>query len=216
MERDFLRNFGLEESQVDSILNENSKDIGKKVNEINGLNQTVEKLQADLNTANSTINSLKNSNKDNEDLQSKIAEYKNKITEMQNAFDLERKNNAIVAELQKNDFIDPALAIHLIDSEKVVKANDGTYTGLQEQIDALINNSKYDYLRNIQTEQPEQPAAPPVDRGGYSPEIGSTIDPNAPTPEEKDLIGAVIGREMEERTKTYTQSADEYWESIKL
>ena len=215
MERDFLRNFGLEESQVDSILNENSKDIGKKVNEINGLNQTVEKLQADLNTANSTINSLKNSNKDNEDLQSKIAEYKNKITEMQNAFDLERKNNAIVAELQKNDFIDPALAIHLIDSEKVVKANDGTYTGLQEQIDALINNSKYDYLRNIQTET-EQPVTPPVDRGGYTPDFGTTSDPNAPTAAEKELIGAVVGREMEATAKSTQQSVQEYWDSVKL
>lgn len=217
MERDFLRGFGLEENQINQVLNENSKDIGKKVNEIKALEADLanvraelEKVQGEVSTANTTINNLKNSNKDNEALQNKIAEYKNKMDEMQKSFDLERKNNAIISELTRNNFIDPQLAIHLIDSDKVIKAQDGSYSGLTEQIDALMNNSQYDYLRNIPTETPEP--APEIDRGGYDP--ASSITQETSTEQEKALIGGVIGQAFEERQATATESADNFWNSL--
>ena len=102
MERAFLESFGLEKDQIDKVLNEFSKEIGKKVNEINSLTSQVQKLEEDIKTANATINSLKNSNKDNEDLQKKINEYKDKMNQMQSEFELERKDNAILNELSKN------------------------------------------------------------------------------------------------------------------
>ena len=220
MERDFLRGFGLEENQINQILNENSKDIGKKVNEIkqletevNNYKSELEKVQGEVTTANATINNLKNSNKDNEALQNKIAEYKTKMDEMQKSFDLERKNNAIISELQKNDFIDPKLAIHLIDSDKVIKAQDGSYSGLTEQIDALMNNSQYDYLRNIQTETPEQ-TVPEIDRGGYDPASTTPNITGSTTEKESTLIGEVIGKAFEERQATATESAENFWNSL--
>ncbi len=218
MERTFLESFGLEKNQIDSILNEHSKDIGKKVNEINSLQAQVEKLNGEITTANSTINSLKNSNKDNEGLQKKIEEYKNKMTQMQTEFELERKNNAILNELQKNDFIDPDLVVNLIDSEKVVKANDGTYSGLTEQIDAIINNSKYDYLRNIQTEPVTEPVTPEVDRGGYDPNSAGVTDIPEPKPTdtESQLIGAIIGQEAEAKVQENQANAQAFWDSVSI
>lgn len=218
MERTFLESFGLEKNQIDSILNEHSKDIGKKVNEINSLNAQLEKLQSEVSTANSTITSLKNSNRDNEDLQKKIDEYKNKMTQMQTEFDLERKNTAILNELQKNDFIDPDLVVNLIDTDKVIKAKDGTYSGLTEQIEAIINNTKYDYLRNIKSEETEEIVIPEIDRGGYDP--NSAGQPNIPetsqTETEKKLIGEIVGAEAEERVRNNIESAENFWNSVKI
>lgn len=218
MERTFLESFGLEKNQIDSILNEHSKDIGKKVNEINSLNAQLEKLQNEVSTANSTITSLKNSNRDNEDLQKKIDEYKNKMTQMQTEFDLERKNTAILNELQKNDFIDPDLVVNLIDTDKVIKAKDGTYSGLTEQIEAIINNTKYDYLRNIKGEETEEIVIPEIDRGGYDP--NSAGQPNIPetnqTATEKKLIGEIVGAEAEERVRNNIESAENFWNSVKI
>ena len=218
MERQFLENFGLEKDQIDKILNEHSKDIGKKVNEINTLNAQVEKLNGEVSTANSTINSLKNSNKDNEGLQKKIEEYKTKMTQMQNEFELERKNNAILNELQKNDFIDPDLVKNLIDTEKVVKANDGTYSGLTEQIDAIINNSKYDYLRNLKTETESEPVTPNVDRGGYDPNSAGVTDIPEPKQTETESlnIGAIIGQEAEAKSQETQANAQAFWDSVSV
>lgn len=222
MERTFFDQFGLEKNQIDSILNEHSKDIGSKVNEINSLNTqikslqtTIDELTEKLNSANSTINTLKNSNKDNEGLQDKVKEYQEKIKKMQEDFDLERKNNAILAELQKQNFIDPELVINLIDSDKVIKANDGSYSGLTEQIDAITSNEKYSYLRNTPQGDNEPVAVPDIDRGGYDPNAsvgGSNI--GSATPEEKKLLGEVIGQAAEERAKQQTESAANFWNSL--
>ena len=215
MERTFLEGFGLEKDQIDKILNEHSKDIGKKVNEINTLKAQVEKLEGDVNTANSTINSLKNSNKDNEDLQKKITEYKDKMNQMQAEFELERKDNAILNELQKNDFIDPALVKNLIDTDKVIKANDGSYSGLTEQIENILNNSKYDYLRNIQSEEEPAPA-PEVDRGGYDPNNTGIQAETPQTEKESRLLGEIIGTEAEDASKNAVESAQNFWDSVKI
>lgn len=220
MERSFLDNFGLEKTQIDSVLNEHSKDIGEKVTEINnlrsqiqGFETTIEELKGKLDTANSTINTLKNSNKDNESLQQKISEYQNQIKEMQASFDLERKNNVIINSLRENNFIDPDLALHLIDADKVVKNNDGTYSGLAEQIESIVSNEKYKYLLNTPSGDNNTAAIPDqIDRGGYNPYEGTKTSPSV----QEFLIGEVIGREAEAKSQTVTESAENFWDSVKI
>lgn len=220
MERTFFDQFGLEKNQIDSILNEHSKDIGSKVNEITDLNQkvqalqtTIDELNGKLETANSTINNLKNSNKDNESLQDKVKEYQEQIKQMQASFDLERKHNAIIAELTRQDFIHPELVMNLIDTDKVIKANDGTYSGLTEQIDAITANENYGYLRNTPKGGNSEPAVT-IDRGGYDPNTGTGIPENLSTPSEKKLIGEIVGLEVEAKQKAQTESAENFWNSL--
>lgn len=220
MERQFLESFGLEKNQIDSILNEHSKDIGAKIKEINelqtklqGFETTVNEYEEKLNSANSTITTLKNSNKDNEALQQKITDYQNQIKSMQESFENERKNTAIISALRERNFIDPDLVKHLIDSDKVIKAKDGSYSGLAEQIESIVSNEKYQYLIN-QTETTETVETPTtVDRGGYDPTTGF-VETTTATPNEKKMIGEVVGLEKEQRIQQQTQSAENFWNSF--
>ncbi len=107
-------------------------------------------IEEQLKTANSTLDTLKRENKDNEELQKKI----NELTEANK--NAEEKYKAEVEELKINAAIDTALIQAKAKTLKAVKAmmdmsavkldKEGKVSGIEEQIKALSENEDTKYL----------------------------------------------------------------------
>lgn len=82
MKTEFLKELGLTEEQITSIMAENGKDINKEKEKTEAAVQQSESYKTQLDQANITIGDLKKSNKENEDLQGKIQEYETTINTM--------------------------------------------------------------------------------------------------------------------------------------
>lgn len=74
MQREFLKNLGIEDKEIiDKILNENSVDIGKAKGEVESLNKQITDLKADVSNKDKEINTLKGQVSDAQELKDKIA-----------------------------------------------------------------------------------------------------------------------------------------------
>jgi DNA repair exonuclease SbcCD ATPase subunit len=74
MKREFLENMGLEKEKIDSILDENSKDIGKAKQDYETMKQELETTKNQLQEANTTIDKFG----DYEEIKGQVSEYKQK------------------------------------------------------------------------------------------------------------------------------------------
>lgn len=120
-----------------------------------------------LKTANETIEGLKKNNSDNETLQKTIKDHEETIK------NLEKKHTDDLVNLKKDSAINQALikakakypdvAAKLIDKEKVLINEDGTISGLEEQIKA----NKENYKDMFETENVDTAYV-------YSPQSGSS------------------------------------------
>lgn len=206
MDRAFLEKFGLEKSQIDQILDQASKDIGAKVNEISTLQSKYDQKIEELKTANSTIDTLKKSNANNEDLVKEVERYKAQVKEQEVKFKETLIRNTAVMELQKAGAINPDLAVHLIDLGLGNVDKDGKVIGISEQVEKIASDEAQRYLFNTtQKESKEQPqqTTETVERGGYNPQEGST-------PKETGSWGYEAAKAQAEFIKA-NSSTDEFW-----
>lgn len=140
------------------------------------LKQQKEDVDTQLETANTTIEDLKNSNKSNEDLQTKVTEYEGQIETLKEQSADIQKQSAIELSLVKNGARNPKAVKALLDVEKVELTDEGI-KGLEEQLGALKESDAYLF----QTKD---------DDG--KPQIQSGEDPNGDNQEETDEFEDVI------------------------
>lgn len=196
MDRQFLKGFGLDDTQIDQILNKASNEIGNKVNEheqaIQAERQKYEALQNELNTANDTIKNLQKSNKDNEELQRQINQYKADIESVKAQAEADRIDMTIKMALTNAGAINPLTVMPLVNRETIVVGKDGTIAGIDEQIRAIAENEANAYL----FKQVEETSIPEPQRGGYAPE-GTYSAPENPSFGGETLnIGELMGKEF--------------------
>lgn len=141
------------------------------------LKQQKEDVDTQLETANTTIEDLKNSNKSNEDLQTKVTEYEGQIEILKEQSADIQKQSAIELSLVKNGARNPKAVKALLDDKSLELQEDGTVKGLDEQIQAYKESDAYLF----QTE---------TDDG--KPQIQSGEDPNGDNQEETDEFEDVI------------------------
>lgn len=158
MKRKFLEDMGLSKEQVDSILDENSQDIGKAKGDFDS-------IQEKLNTAEKEITSLKDTIKDRdgqlETLKKStgdVDELKKQIETLQN--DNKTKDQAHAAEIKQlkvdaavNTALTAAKAKNIVavkallkDLDKAELLEDGSIKGLSEQISALVKAEDSKFL----------------------------------------------------------------------
>lgn len=205
MERTFLESFGLEKAQIDQILNQHSKEIGQKVNEIESLKTQLSNKDEAIATANSTIDGLKKSNKDNEALQEKINQYKDDIKQMQEKFEGEKIKAAVLAELRVQGARDPELVYTLIDQEQLGLNKDGNVIGYEDQIRNLVSDETKSYLFAGQEPTPQPQPEIDVERGGYQAVQGQADQPS---------IGAILGEQFAKERQDQVDSAASFWAEL--
>lgn len=120
-----------------------------------------EALQDELKEANTTIEDLKKNNSGNEDLQKKVSEYEKTIDTLKKDGEKKSFDMALELELTKANAKKTKAVKALLDLEKVKLKDDGSFDGLNEQLDKLKESD--DYLFNTGTVKPK-----------YNPQAGDT------------------------------------------
>lgn len=212
MDRKFLEDFGLEKDQISAILDRASYEIGEKINEyeqkLNNERAKTEAKQKELDTADETINNLKRSNKENEDLQNRISDYKKEIDRLKAESQQQYMDSALNMALIKAGAINPATVIPLIDKTKIVMGNDGTIAGIDEQVQSIVSNEANSFL--FKQEQPQETPEPPY-RGGYEPIAG--IEPKQDSPQ-NDPVSEAINDALKAYEPSSNVSVDDFWSSL--
>ena len=95
MKTEFLKELGLSDEQIKSIMAENGKDIAAEKKKTETVTSELEGIKSQLTEANNTITDLKKNNGDNEALQTKVKEYE-KAIETQKAENIKLKRDSAV------------------------------------------------------------------------------------------------------------------------
>ncbi|CBZ04414.1 scaffold protein [Clostridium botulinum H04402 065] len=129
-------------SQISEELQTKYKDVDLVDSSIYVAKDKFNALNEQLKTANTTITDLKKSNKDNEDLQTKVTDYETKVK------DYEKK----IQDMQFNYALEGALKSANVRNTKAVKAllnlegiklEGESLIGLNEQIEAIKKSDSY-------------------------------------------------------------------------
>lgn len=144
MKRKFLEDLGLTKEQIDSIMAENGKDIETEKEKATATVAELEDIKNQLKEANLTITELKKSNKDNEALQATIKTHEETIKTIKTEYQEKVRNmsiqNAIQSKLTDTKYAD--LLESKFDKDKLIVNEDGTVTGIDEQLKAIKDTYK--------------------------------------------------------------------------
>ena len=163
MKREELEALGLSKEQIDKIMAQNGQDIENAKNNA----AAAEKLRAD--TLQGQLDTLKNdlTTAQNEAITAK--DFKAKLEAADAKIKAFEKSTAVRGVVAKHNPRDTDLVLRLLDDSKIIRAEDGTITGVDEQIKALKENNGYLFTDT------------PADKGG-NPNAGTsggTFDMNA-------------------------------------
>lgn len=142
MNRKFLEDLGLEKEVVDKVMAEHGKTLQTTKAELDNAKE-------ELNSANETLETLKEENKDVETLQSKISEHEATVTKLQEELSSERKTFAIKEALtgagaSDVDYMMFKLGEVEVDEEGKVKDLDNKIKELQESNPTFFTTTKED------------------------------------------------------------------------
>lgn len=133
------------EGLMKSINSEFPKNAVPK-NTYNEVSEAKKQLETDLKDRDTQLENLKKSVGDNETLKNQITSLQNENKTKDNEYQQKIKdltiNSAIKLELS-GKVHDIDLVSGLVDKSKVILADDGTSTGLKEQIEALQNEKSF-------------------------------------------------------------------------
>lgn len=146
MKREFLEQYGLEKEQIDAILDENSKDIGKAKGDVEALTTELEDYKTQLAERDADIEALSKQTGNNAELQTKITELQDKYeadTEALSQKVTETKlNSAIELALTKAGARNIKAAKALLDYDNI-KVTDEGIDGLDNQIESISKSDDY-------------------------------------------------------------------------
>ena len=166
MKKEDLVAKGLSEEQAQAVMdawNETMKGFMPK--------ERFDEVNGKLKEANTTIDSLKKGNADNEELQKQVKEYKEKVTSLEAAAANTRKEYALKEKLTAAGVLDADYIIYKQGGlEKFVFDKDGSPVGIDDTLKPLKESSPHLF-------KAEQP-------GGYKPNGGG--NPPAANPWKKD------------------------------
>lgn len=144
MTREFLKNLGLEDAAIDSILNENMQDIGKEKAKTNAAKADLADAQGKLTTAQTELEGLKKANGD-------ISAVQQQLADLQAKYDKDTGDLKVqLADRDYSDAIARAIAGKALKfssksaeraftaalKEKKLELKDGELTGLDDFIKA--------------------------------------------------------------------------------
>ncbi|WP_291563704.1 MULTISPECIES: phage scaffolding protein [unclassified Clostridium] len=117
-------------------------------------------LNDQLKTANATIGDLKKSNKDNEELQTKVTDYETKVSEYEKQIQDMQFNYALEGALKGANVRNTKAVKALLNLENV-KLDGETLIGINEQIEELKKSDGYLFIE--EQSQPQFSGVNPVD-----------------------------------------------------
>lgn len=163
MKTEFLKELGLNQEQIDKVMAENGRDVEKYKTAAEGSKAELDGLKIQLAERDTQLKELQANAGDNTTLKQQLEALQQANKEQQAAFEKEmqemRFQSALSTELLKANVVDADLVSVKLDKNKVRLNEDGTLTGLSEQLESL----KKDYSFLFKQEQgPTLTGAKPV------------------------------------------------------
>lgn len=161
MKTEFLKELGLTEEQIKSVMAENGKDVEAEKEKVKNATTELEGTKTQLSEANKTITDLKKNNGDNEALQTKVKEYESTIKTQKADYEAKVRNLTLDGAIEKA--LTGAKAKHTdllstkIDREKLLISEDGKVSGLDEQLKGLKETYKDLFEEKISGPTPANP-----------------------------------------------------------
>lgn len=163
MKTEFLKELGLTQEQIDKIMAENGKDVEKYKTAAEGSKAELDGLKTQLAERDTQLKELQANAGDNTTLKQQLEALQQANKEQQTAFNQQmqemRFQSALSTELLKANVVDADLVGVKLDKNKVKLNEDGTLTGLSEQLETLKKD--YSFLFK-QQEGPTLTGAKPV------------------------------------------------------
>lgn len=169
--KELLKAQGLDDKQIDAVVKAMSKEkiyttTEENIEErYNKLKTQKEELENNYKSANDTIADLKKSNKDVEDLQSKIKEYEETSKTQKTQYEEKIKNmafdSAINNLLSSNKAKHSDLLTSKFDRSKLTVGEDGKVSGLDEQFKTIKESYKDLFEVSLGGKTPTNPEVKP-------------------------------------------------------
>ena len=188
MKRKFLEDMGLTKEQVDSILDENSQDIGKAKGDLDTVQEKLTNAEKEITTLKGQVKerdgqleTLKNSTGDVEDLKQQIEtlQKNNEAKDEKHAAEIKQLkvdaavNTALTAAKAKNIIAVKAL---LKDLDKAELLEDGSIKGLSEQIEALVKAEDSKFLFDTDSKKAKLKGTKPGESGDDDGDDDNKVD----------------------------------------
>lgn len=146
MKTEFLKQLGLTDDQIKSVMAENGKDITAIKEELNSTKEELKSAQETIKERDTQLEDLKKSSGDNKELKQQIETLQadNKAAKEKYESDLKdlKISNAIkMAISDKAQDID--IVSGLFDKSKLILGEDGKVTGLDEQLKSLQESKAF-------------------------------------------------------------------------
>lgn len=156
-------------SQIPEELQTKYKDVDLVDSSQHVTKDKFDTLNEQLKTANTTITDLKKSNKDNEELQTKVTDYETKVKDYENKIKEMQFNYALEGAL-KGANVRNAKAVKALLNLENVKLDGENLLGLKEQLDSLKESDSYLFMEE---QKPQFSGIKPTDGSkptqGYNP-----------------------------------------------
>lgn len=139
MRREDLRNQGLSDAQIEFVMQQNGQDVeaARQNNDAAAAERArADNLQQQLDTITADLTAARNS-------AAGAADLKRQLDAAQAKIKASAKANAIRDALAKHKPRDAAMLARLLDDDKIIHGDDGSISGLDEQVEALKQSSSY-------------------------------------------------------------------------
>lgn len=162
MKTEFLKELGIEDKEViKQIMAENGRDIESVRTEMESYKTQVEQLNSQLSDRDKQLKELKDSQKDNQELQTKIT----RLEELNNTFKIEYEQK--IKDLEADRDLELKLRDSNARNVKAVKALIDKDKDIDEQIKELMKNEDTSFM--FKTEEKEPPKGVTPASGGVTP-----------------------------------------------
>ena len=135
MKREFLKELGLTDEQIDKIMAENGKDIAREQEKTGEKDKEIELIGSQLKEANKTIKSYKDMDIDG--IKKSANEWETKAKQLEKEKVVLKNDYALKSAIDNANSIDGDLLMKIINKEDL-KFQDDKIIGLDEQIKEFI------------------------------------------------------------------------------
>jgi len=146
MKRKFLEDLGLEKDAIDKIMAENGNDVNAAKADYETLKQQLDTVNTQIQERDKQLETLRKSSGDNEALQEQITnlQAENKAAKEKYEADMKELKLTTAIKLAVGDNAhDVELVARLVDKGKLVLNEDGTVSGLEEQVKAIRKDKAF-------------------------------------------------------------------------
>lgn len=173
--------------KIDKILDSYHSEIEPLKSELKSAQDSKLEIEEELNASKEAIKNLEKNSEDSEAIAKEIENYKTQIEELTKARDAEKVSNAIeLAIIQAKGRNTKAIRA-LLDSDKIKLEDDGSVSGIEDQIKMLTKTDAYMF------ESEEEKAKLPKSLGYKGPKASN----NSETKSEKSTIEKFVKRQNE-------------------